>query len=237
MRDDTALHIFIGPTAYDVPRDWVLGSPYTIHPPIRRGDIAKLCEDTTEIGIILIVDGVFHTFPAVGHAEIRDAIVRGWEIWGVSSMGAIRASEMISLGMFGYGQIFRQFVNDEISDDEVALLHQIDYPYAPLSEPLVHIRHFLKALKADGVISEESENTIVQALKMRWYGYRTLQVLKDLLITTCNIDMRRASHLVEKISEHKIKAIDFIEFIDFLKKKRSTHSHPVLHSSINETRP
>ncbi|WP_425300876.1 TfuA-like protein, partial [Nocardia wallacei] len=33
--------------------------------------------------------------------EIREALEAGWSVWGLSSMGAIRAAEMRLLGMRG----------------------------------------------------------------------------------------------------------------------------------------
>ena len=61
--------------------------------PIVRGDLSKLVSERPS-GNIAIVDGIFHSRPAVGHAEIMDAMRCGWQVWGLSSMGAIRAVEM-----------------------------------------------------------------------------------------------------------------------------------------------
>lgn len=61
-----------------------------VKPPVRRGDIASLLREHPAPGRIVIIDGTYFSFPAVGHIELRDAIDAGWEVWGLCSMGAIR---------------------------------------------------------------------------------------------------------------------------------------------------
>ena len=96
-----------------------------MRPPVRRLDVAKLTATERRPGTLVIVDGLFHDTLAVGHAEIREAMRRGWRVWGLSSMGAIRAREMAPLGMKGFGRVFERFEAEaDFQDDEVALLHE-----------------------------------------------------------------------------------------------------------------
>ena len=149
--------------------------------PIKRGDLARLvatCAPTN----VAIVDGIFHSYPAVGHSEIDEALRNGWRIWGLSSMGAIRAAEMAEFGMRGYGKVYRMFASDEdFSDDEVTLIHSSEAPYEALSEPLVHFRAFLSNLVDRGMASPQECETVLESLKSRWYGYRTMELLEKLI--------------------------------------------------------
>ncbi|MEU9631606.1 TfuA-like protein [Streptomyces luteogriseus] len=148
------------------------------HPPARRGSIRKLIEETEQPGIIALADGTFHSYPAVGHREIGDAIESGWQVWGLCSMGAIRASEMTSVGMHGYGEVYQTFAGDpDFADDEVALVHGLEEPFLAVSEPLVHIRAYLRHLEMRGTLSPETTLQILGDFKSRWYADRTLPAL------------------------------------------------------------
>ena len=64
--------------------------------PIKRGDLNIALKEKPDI--IGIIDGVFHQNSAVGHKEILAAIKSGIKMFGSSSMGALRASELDTLG-------------------------------------------------------------------------------------------------------------------------------------------
>jgi hypothetical protein len=133
-------------------------------------------------GVVVVVDGLFHESLAVGHAELREALARGWQVWGVASMGAIRAREMRSLGMRGFGSVFERFLEEaDFQDDEVALLHEPTAPYTPLTEPLVHLRAAAKHLVASGLLSDTAASAVLLDLKARWFGERTLKKATDAL--------------------------------------------------------
>lgn len=149
---------------------------FELRPPAQRGDVAALQNETP--GLLVLVDGRFHQSLAVGHAELRRALDSGWVVWGLGSMGAIRAYEMRSLGMLGFGRVFEHFLGDEdYQDDEVALLHSPEPPYIPVTEPLVHVRHWLAAFEAKHRVERQLIQRVVDALKVRWYGERTLETL------------------------------------------------------------
>ncbi|HWJ14510.1 MAG TPA: TfuA-like protein [Gemmatimonadaceae bacterium] len=166
---------FVGPTLGPIADSELLGrAGFEVFPPVRRGDIDSLLENVP--GIIVIVDGRFNETIAVGHAEIRRALRAGWEVWGLSSMGAIRAYEMRDLGMRGFGRVFEHFLaTDDFQDDEVALLHLPAAPYEALSEPLIHVRNCLAAMQFDGEIGESEARAVVSTLKSAWFGARTLE--------------------------------------------------------------
>src|SRR5438094_645965 len=88
--------LFAGPTlarARAIRPELDLGGVHEL-PPAQRGDVPRLVREHATPGVIAIVDGKFHQVLAVGHMEIRNAIAAGWTVWGMSSLGAIRAREM-----------------------------------------------------------------------------------------------------------------------------------------------
>jgi hypothetical protein len=88
---DERVVLFAGPTlaASAHAQTLVRRRRWRVRPPVRRLDVAKLTAAERRPGIIVIVDGLFHDTLAVGHAEIREAMRRGWRVWGLSSMGAL----------------------------------------------------------------------------------------------------------------------------------------------------
>lgn len=213
MSKNSADHcvIYVGPT-------WNKQCEYIrriteVRGPAKRGDITQLIEQRAP-GVIAIVDGIFHSYPAVGHAELLKAIRHGWQVWGLSSMGAIRACEMRSFGMLGYGQIFEQFcVDDSYSDDEVTLLHTPDAPYAPLSEPMVHLRNCLRFLATTGAISASTFIAAERSLKERWYGHRTITALREIVETDCN-NLEMVHHAIDNFDQFRSKVADFVRFCE-----------------------
>jgi hypothetical protein len=209
------LHIFIGPTLNGFDTQ-IENPPDTAiwHPPVKRNDINYLSQ-RNKPSTIIIVDGYFHNYLAVGHKEIREAIKMGWEIWGLSSMGAIRAAEMISLGMKGYGSVYKHFLADpDFKDDEVTLLHGTEKPFIPISEPLIHIRYALKHLVMNKQISIKEQKKIVRVLSSIWYGDRTLYLLKELLKKETKFNKEvNIDNFLSGFEKFRVKSIDFINFM------------------------
>lgn len=112
-------------------------------PPAKQGDILSDVVNFSPNRIILI-DGEFAQNLSPWHKEIVYAIqypgVKG--IYGASSMGALRASELDYIGMVGIGQIYEWYRDGVTEDDsEVALNYAVRAgAYIPLSVPLVNIR-------------------------------------------------------------------------------------------------
>ena len=59
--------------------------------------------------VIGLIDGVFFQESSVGHREILAALKSGVRVVGASSMGAIRAAELHTLGMEGMGEVYRMY--------------------------------------------------------------------------------------------------------------------------------
>ena len=112
--------VFLGPSLDLHDSGEILAAEY--QPPAKRGDLLAAGDGATIIGLI---DGVFHQECAVAHREILAAVKKGVRVVGSSSMGALRAAEMDTLGMVGIGEIYRMYKSGELeSDDEVALVFE-----------------------------------------------------------------------------------------------------------------
>ncbi len=162
--------VFLGPSLRKDEAESILPAEY--RPPAKRGDLTVAADEGAEI--IVLIDGVFHQDNAVAHREILYAIrKKGVIVVGSSSMGALRAAEMDTLGMTGIGSIYRMYKTGELeSDDEVALVFD-PVSGMSLSEPLINIRFTLKkALDAEIIDGGEYDMLLVAARSL-FYPNRT----------------------------------------------------------------
>lgn len=162
--------VFLGPSLERDAAEAILPAA-DYRPPAKRGDILRAVEDGA--AIIGLIDGVFHQESAVAHREILAAIKRGVKVIGSSSMGALRAAEMDTLGMTGIGEIYRMYRSGElVSDDEVALVFDPETGLS-LSEPLINIRFSLHAAEREGIISRDDHAALLAAATSVFYPQRT----------------------------------------------------------------
>ena len=161
--------VFLGPSLDVKSAENILPADY--RPPAKRGDlIAAAREGATIIGLI---DGVFHQESAVAHREILAAVKAGIRVVGSSSMGALRAAEMDTLGMVGIGEVYRMYKSGElIADDEVALVFDPETGFS-LSEPLINIRFTCKEAERQGIITSREHTALLAAAQSIFYPQRT----------------------------------------------------------------
>jgi hypothetical protein len=176
--------------------------------PAARHDIASAAVGPA--GVIVLVDGLFHQSLAVGHVELRDAIAAGWQVWGLASMGAIRAREMSHLGLRGFGRVWEMFEarDRDVRDDEVMLLHAPAPDFRELSEPLVHLRGAVAAMVAEGQLDKAAGVGLIAELEAMYFGDRTLAWFAD--------RVRRIAPDANPLADfdrHRVKSIDLIDFI------------------------
>jgi hypothetical protein len=161
--------VFLGPSLELDVAETILPADY--RPPAKRGDLLRAVGDGAEI--IGLIDGVFHQESAVAHREILAAIKKGVRVVGSSSMGALRAAEMDTLGMTGIGEVYRMYRSGElISDDEVALVFDPETGRS-LSEPLVNIRFTLREAERLGIIAPRDHGALLAAAQSVFYPQRT----------------------------------------------------------------
>lgn len=188
-------------------------------PPAKQGDIYLATHD--QPNVIVLIDGYFESVPAVWHKEILYALSLGIKVYGCSSMGALRASELTNYGMEGSGSVFEDYINGVLEDDdEVALVHgpsELAYPH--ISTPMVNIRATLEHAVKNRIMSQQDSARIVGAFKKLRYPERTLSKLYDYAIeflgddqalSLCKftennyIDIKKADavHLLQKLDKH-----------------------------------
>ncbi len=181
MRDSTLSAVmpplvFLGPSLKRAEAASLIAADF--RPPARRGDIYRgLLDGYTTI---MLIDGEFHGHPSVWQREIVDALLEGAVVHGASSMGALRAAELHSLGMVGHGRIFEWYRDGVIDgDDEVALTHgpaELNYP--ALSEPLVNIRATLAAAVPE-IITADEYTMLLESVRRLYFPDRSFAALLD----------------------------------------------------------
>ena len=150
----------------------------TYRPPIALGDLLSLVdsESVPNLWAVGIVDGVFYQSLPVWHKEILYVLEWGIEVFGASSMGALRAAECDVFGMVGVGQIYRDFVDGTLTDDdEVALVHSdAGSSWAGRTLPMVNIRATFALAVETRRMSRSAAATLVDAAKGLWFPERTV---------------------------------------------------------------
>lgn len=201
--------LFAGPSTYGLAADAWQAAGVELHPPVRRGDVQRWVDSTEGPGVLLICDGAFQNVPAVSHAELCAALDAGWQVWGVSSIGAIRAHEMRAEGMRGFGEVYAMFSRfDDFTDDELCLLHFPEEPWFPVSEALVNVRHALTCQGPALRIGMTSAQRLIDALRGLWFGDRTLERIRSLMLEAAGCSPMQADGLLSWLSAHRLKTLD-----------------------------
>jgi hypothetical protein len=165
---------FLGPSLSHEEAKRLVGDQCELRPPIKRGDLPSLPDS---FHVVAIIDGVFQSESAVGHREILEKIKKGVKVVGGGSMGALRASELDTMGMIGIGEVYELYARKKIDgDDEVALIFNPDSLEA-LSEPLVNTRQNLRRALDMNVIDEGEADRLLQKMKELFYPRRTKERL------------------------------------------------------------
>ncbi|RBQ24384.1 MAG: hypothetical protein ALMCE001_13160 [Methanocorpusculum sp. MCE] len=202
--------VFIGPSLDLATAGSILPDAVFL-PPVKRGAAAA----TENADVMVIIDGVFFQNEAVGHRELLGVMKSGVKVYGSSSMGALRASELDTLGMIGVGKIYHQYKSGEIiADDEVGLVYDTETGMA-LSEPMVNMRaSFSKALEKS-VITKEEEASLLKACKAIYYPDRTYRrVIRD-----ADIAADTKERLLSWIKDNAVdqKRLDAIECLNVVR--------------------
>jgi len=161
--------VFLGPSLDR--REALAILPADYRPPAARGDLTRAVSDGA--GVIGLIDGVFFQESSVGHREILAALKKRVRVVGASSMGALRAAELHTLGMEGVGEVYRMYRDGVlVSDDEVALAFDPE-SFSALSEPLVNIRATLARAEEEGVVDHGTREILFTAASSLYYPDRT----------------------------------------------------------------
>lgn len=139
-----------------------------LRPPARRGDLEALAGESRPATVVL-VDGLFGGAMAVTPTECRHLLDAGWRVLGASSMGALRASELWSLGMIGVGDIYTLFRLGVLrSDADVAVAYDPD-GFSELTISLVYVRSVLSAMERRQELSAlQARKFLARARAVYW---------------------------------------------------------------------
>ena len=197
--------VFIGPSLpFEEAKQILPDAEYL--PPAKRGDLTEAVRAGAKI--IVLIDGVFFQDRAVGHHEILSALRVGVAVYGSSSMGALRASEMDTLGMVGVGSIYRWYRDGIIiADDEVGLVYDPE-THVALSEPMVNIRATFAKARASDIIDDAEEKELLRACKAIYYQDRTYRrVLRDAEISADKKTILAAWIKTNAVDQKRLDAI------------------------------
>jgi TfuA protein len=171
------LFIFGGPSLELIPRAFLKDA--TLLPPVKRGDLEALIQGQKP-SRCLIVDGLFGANMAVTPTECRQLLENGWIVCGCSSMGALRAADLWSLGMIGFGSIYNLFRLGYLkSDADVAVIYEktASDTFQELTVSIVHILYLLKNLQKDKLIDPSQLNQMMRKAKQIFWVDRTWDAL------------------------------------------------------------
>jgi hypothetical protein len=186
--------VFLGPSLDR--REAAALLPADYRPPAARGDLSRAVQEGAPV--IGLIDGVFFQESSVGHREILAALSSGVHVVGASSMGALRAAELHTLGMEGVGEVYRMYRDGIlVSDDEVALAFDPE-TFTALSEPLVNIRATLARAETDGIIGYADSEALLAVAISLYYPDRTYpRIVKEAKAAVDTRTLARFSRWVE----------------------------------------
>lgn len=207
--------VFLGPSLDRETARELLVAEY--RPPAARGDILRAAAEGARI--IGLIDGVFFQESAVAHREILAVLKAGIRVIGASSMGALRAAELDTLGMEGIGEVYRLYKESILnSDDEVALIFDPVY-FIAASEPLVNIRCTIGRAVEEGVIGPAAGEQFIFHAKALYFPERTYErVIRAARASVAPDELTRFSEYVERSGcdlkrEDAIRALERIREI------------------------
>lgn len=211
--------IFIGPSLETSIAIAKLKANY--RPPVRRGDLSKLLESELTVRQVAIIDGEFGQSLAVSVTEIRSLLQAGIQVFGASSMGALRAAECKVLGMRGVGWIYEAYLQGLLqADDEVALLFDPLSKYA-VTVPLVNVRWSLELAVKAGAVDVAAQDKLLTIAKNISFRERTYNAL---IAGASQRDLRcEAQNLADFVAVRPLecdrKRLDALMLLDVLKEK------------------
>ncbi|HEY4178649.1 MAG TPA: TfuA-like protein [Kofleriaceae bacterium] len=171
--------VYVGPTLSLAEVARILPSAL-VQPPVAVGDLMQIVlgPPRERPARIAIIDGYFERMAAVWHKEILRAMELGIDVWGASSMGALRAAELAPFGMRGVGAIYKAFERGTLTaDDEVAVAHlPAEHGYTAVSVALVDLR---AAIAAAPMLTKVERERLVDTSRKHFYRDRTWEQLVE----------------------------------------------------------
>jgi hypothetical protein len=157
--------VFAGPSLAHLPA--ATRSLVELRPPARRGELEALLQRDRP-GVVVLIDGLFGSSLAVTPTECRELLLAGWTLSGASSIGALRAAELWSVGMIGIGEVYAMLRLGHIrADDELAVAYHPD-THEELGASLVHVRYVLDRIKPHLPHPDVAHEALALAREIYW---------------------------------------------------------------------
>lgn len=146
--------------------------------PVRRGDLLR--DVASGVHVTIIIDGLFHHSLAVSSGELMDAMRAGVRVYGASSMGALRASELDMHGMIGFGSVYELVRRSPyFRDDLVAQALSAETGHA-LSHAWVDLHFRLAELARSRHVGPRDVPRVERLLQELHYSERSPALLRRL---------------------------------------------------------
>lgn len=159
--------VFGAPSLCEVPAE--RRARLDIRPPVRRGDFDPLLEEAHP-GTVVIIDGIFNSSLAITPTECRQLLQRGWRLIGASSMGALRANDLWSVGMIGIGDVFTLYRLGVLRSDADVAVALNAKTFEEVTASIVHVRAVLSSLEQRGEISgAEARRFLQMSREIYWF--------------------------------------------------------------------
>ncbi|SFU14732.1 hypothetical protein SAMN05444141_11055 [Pseudovibrio denitrificans] len=216
--------VFVGPSLSLAEAKSILDASF--QPPVSQGDVYRAVERGARF--IGIIDGFFEQVPAVWHKEILWALSQGVHVYGASSMGALRAAELVPFGMVGIGKVFQAFHDAKLEDDdEVAIAHgPAELGYPKLSEAMVNIRATLERAEKENVISKAFRELCEKESKLCHFPTRSYERLMTVLEGQGNRDEALRFRSWLPTGKVDIKHEDAMEMLHVMSKHQAQSCGP-----------
>lgn len=194
---------------------------FDIRPPIRRGDIERLLASSHSKRTVIIIDGLYGSHLAVTPTECRWLLEAGWILIGTASMGALRASDLWSVGMIGIGEVYTLFRLGYLrSDADVAVAYS-ETSYEEYTASIVHIRSIIAELEKNNHINSVTARKLLLKSRQIHWQERYWEILLDLWRDGGISDniIAEAMNLIRNPKYHP-KIRDAMTTVEFLLTKR-----------------
>lgn len=174
--------LFAGPSLYGLETKkykWI-----DIYGPACQSDIYSILNHKLYRRIIL-ADGLYKSIPAPWHKEILMALEMNIEVYGVASLGALRAAELDVYGMEGSGKIYDYIRSNVVDDSEVAVVHKPKMnKWEAMTLAHVEIKYWSEEMRKQKKITNETYEHIINWSKRTHFERRTKKgLIKELSLT------------------------------------------------------
>lgn len=195
--------VFAGPSLPEWAR---LDSDMLIwRPPAIRGDLDELdLEPTTKV---VLVDGYLVQQHPPSPTEVFELLARGHDVWGCSSLGALRAAELRNHGMRGFGWIYDRVVDRTITYDDELVATLDPRTNEATSLFLANIRFGLDQLIAARRANQSQAQLLIDGLRDVHFEQRTAG-LCDALAKSAGLNASTIEQLLRSdIKRHDATAL------------------------------